>query len=98
MFFSCIVIMIIVSKFTRPVPLEKLGALTWKTINHPRYYDNSEHDSKETDFQMSESSFSKFTFTFLFPSVSCKGNFFKGAYYLFMSLTFHFAEILSVDF
>ena len=29
--------MIVISLFTKPVPLEDLGALTWPTINKPRY-------------------------------------------------------------
>ena len=33
----CVVMMVVISFFTRPVPLEMLGALTWKTINKPRY-------------------------------------------------------------
>ena len=37
MFAACIVIMCILSLFTRPVPLDLLGALTWKTINKPRF-------------------------------------------------------------
>ncbi|XP_057296485.1 sodium/mannose cotransporter SLC5A10-like [Hydractinia symbiolongicarpus] len=37
MFFVCIIIMVTISLFTRQVPLEMLGALTWKTINRPRY-------------------------------------------------------------
>ena len=37
MFIACIVIMCVISIFTRPVPLDLLGALTWKTINKPRF-------------------------------------------------------------
>ena len=37
MFAACIVIMCVLSLFTRPVPLDLLGALTWKTINKPRF-------------------------------------------------------------
>ena len=33
----CVLMMVVISLFTRPVPLEMLGALTWKTINKPRY-------------------------------------------------------------
>ena len=33
----CVAMMVIISFFTQPVPLEMLGALTWKTINKPRY-------------------------------------------------------------
>jgi len=29
--------MCVLSVFTRPVPLDLLGALTWKTINKPRF-------------------------------------------------------------
>ena len=29
--------MVVISLFTRPVPLDALGALTWPTLNHPRY-------------------------------------------------------------
>ena len=29
--------MIVLSFFTPPVPIEELGALTWPTINNPRY-------------------------------------------------------------
>lgn len=37
MFAACIVLMCVLSLFTRPVPLDLLGALTWKTINKPRF-------------------------------------------------------------
>ena len=33
--------MCFLSLFTRPVPLDLLGALTWKTINKPRYKEGS---------------------------------------------------------
>ena len=36
-FFSCIVLMVTISLFTSPVPLDALGALTWPTLNNPRY-------------------------------------------------------------
>ncbi|XP_012560407.2 sodium/mannose cotransporter SLC5A10 isoform X1 [Hydra vulgaris] len=57
-FFSCIIIMMLTSLFTRPVPLEKLGALTWKTINKPRYYDSPQEIAKVIDMgvEMGESS------------------------------------------
>ena len=36
-FFCCIFLMVLISFFTTPVPLDALGALTWPTINNPRY-------------------------------------------------------------
>ena len=36
-FFSCIVLMVTISLFTSPVPLDALGALTLPTLNNPRY-------------------------------------------------------------
>ena len=36
-FVSCAVVMVLVSLFTTPVPLDALGALTWPTLNKPRY-------------------------------------------------------------
>lgn len=33
--------MVVISLFTRPVPLEMLGALTWKTLNKPRFRESN---------------------------------------------------------
>ena len=33
--------MVTISFFTRPVPLELLGALTWQTIDRPRYRESA---------------------------------------------------------
>lgn len=41
MFFVCIVIMCVITFFTRPVPLDLLGALTWKTLNKPRFRESA---------------------------------------------------------
>jgi len=40
-FFSCSALMVVISLFTRPVPLEMLGALTWKTLNKPRFRESN---------------------------------------------------------
>lgn len=32
-FCSCVLLMTVISFFTKPVPLDELGALTWPTIN-----------------------------------------------------------------
>ncbi|XP_066930269.1 sodium/mannose cotransporter SLC5A10-like [Clytia hemisphaerica] len=62
MFAACIIIMCVLSLFTRPVPLDLLGALTWKTINKPRFKEgmkSAEHtvsaDLKLDDVRISTS-------------------------------------------
>lgn len=56
-FVACVIIMITISLFTKPVPLDALGALTWPTLNHPRYRggrSSAEYVvNAETGFEMS---------------------------------------------
>ena len=46
--FLSITVMCVVSLFTRPVPIEMLGRLTWKTIDEPKYV-VSEEEKVHTD-------------------------------------------------